>query len=132
MSVVQSFRAASLVVGITIALVSCGGGGGTPTEPPPAGNNFRITIGANGVATPSELVVPPGTRVLFTNNHSLPHDMTSDPHPEHDLCLEINQVGVLGTGQSRETGNMVIVRSCGFHDHNDFENRGLQGRIVVR
>ena len=122
-----------MVLALCITLTSCGGGGGgTPTQPPPAGNTFRITIGADGVATPSELVVPPGTRVLFTNNHNRAHDMTSDPHPEHDLCLEINQVGVLGPGQSRETGNMVTVRTCGFHDHNEFENRALQGRIVVR
>ena len=125
-------RRNAVFVALGLTLISCGGGNGTPTEPPPSGNTFRITIGANGVATPSELIVPPGTRVLFTNNHNIPHDMTSDPHPEHDLCVEINQVGVLLPRQSRETGNMVIVRTCGFHDHNDFENRGLQGRIVVR
>ena len=79
-------------------------------------------------------MVPPGTRVLFTNNHNRSHDMSSDPHPDHDTqgCDGINNVAFLSPGQSRETGNMVIVRSCGFHDHLDFDNRSLQGRIVVR
>ncbi len=123
----------SLVLALSLTLSSCGGGSaGPPTQPGPPGTTFRITIGANGVGSPTELVVPPGTRVLFTNNHNRSHDMTSDPHPDHDICPDINQVGFLSPGQSRETGNMVIVRSCGFHDHLDFDNRGLQGRIVVR
>ena len=125
--------ALSLVLALSITLSSCGGGSaGPPTQPSPPGTTFRITIGANGVVSPTELVVPPGTRVLFTNNHNRSHDMTSDPHPDHDICTDINQVGFLSPGQSRETGNMVIVRSCGFHDHLDFDNRSLQGRIVVR
>ena len=58
--------------------------------------------------------------------------MTSDPHPDHTLCPEINQVGLLQPNQSRETGNLVIERTCGFHDHNDPNNAALQGRIVIR
>jgi plastocyanin len=110
-----------------------GGGGGNPGGPsPPAENPFRITITAAGVATPSELVVPPGTRVLFVNNHNQRHDMTSDPHPEHTDCPPINTVGLLNPGQSRETGNLVTVRTCGFHDHENPDVPGLRGRIVVR
>lgn len=123
------------MIGFASALMlsSCGGSGGTsPTVPNPPADTYRITIGADGVASPTELVVPPGTRVLFTNNHNVAHDMTSDPHPEHTNCPEINQVGLLQSGQSRETGNLVTSRTCGFHDHNDFTNRSLQGRIVIR
>lgn len=58
--------------------------------------------------------------------------MTSDPHPGHTLWLELNQLGLLRPGESRETGNRIAQRTCGFHDHNDFGNRSLQGRIVVR
>jgi plastocyanin len=123
---------AATVVALTMTAGSCGGGDAPPTGPNPPGNAYRITIGANGVVSPTELVVPPGTRVLFTNNHTVPHDMTSDPHPEHNLCPEINQVGLLTAGQSRETGNLVVLRTCGFHDHNDFQNPSLLGRIIVR
>jgi hypothetical protein len=58
--------------------------------------------------------------------------MTSDPHPEHDQCPEINQVGFLSAGQSRETGNLVTARTCGFHDHDDPFTQSLQGQIVIR
>ena len=91
-----------------------------------------MTISAAGVITPSELVVSPGTRVLFINNHSRQHNITSDQHPDHLECPEINQVGVLRPGERRETGNLVAVRTCGIHDHDDALNRDLHGRIVVR
>lgn len=111
---------------------ACGGGGG-PTQPsPPPNNAFRITISASGAVSPAELVVPPGTRVLFVNNHSRRHHMASDPHPEHDFCPEFDQVGVLQPGESRETGNLNTVRTCGFHDHEDPDNPLLVGRIVIR
>ena len=110
----------------------CGGGGG-PTEPSPAPSNpNRITISASGAVSPTELIVPPGTRVLFINNHARRHDITSDQHPDHMDCPEINQVGVLQQGQSRETGNLVSVRTCGFHDHENPDDPLLKGRIVIR
>ena len=70
--------------------------------------------------------------MLFVNNDSRRHDMTSDPHPEHNLCPEINQVGLLQPGQMRETGNLVAVRTCGFHDHENPDNSLLTGRLVIR
>lgn len=126
-------RRAAIALASALIYSSCGGSGdGTPTGPNPPTNTYRITIGGNGAVSPTELVVPPGTRVLFTNNHNVAHEMTSDPHPEHTNCPEINQVGLLQPGQSRETGNLVTPRTCGFHDHHDFMNRSLQGRIVIR
>jgi plastocyanin len=102
----------------------------TPT-PPPSNTNV-ITIGAGGMATPRTLTVEPGARVLFVNNDTRRHDMTSDDHPDHLECPAINQVGVLNPGQSRETGNLVVVRTCGFHDHDDPDNNNLKGSIVIR
>jgi plastocyanin len=105
---------------------------------PPAGpggpnnNPFVVSISTAGVVSPKELTVPPGTRVLFLNNHSRRHDMTSDPHPDHPDCPELNQVGVLNPGQSRESGNLVTVRTCGFHDHDDPNNVNLRGSIIIR
>ena len=123
---------AQAIVAVCVATcASCGGDG--PTNPSPAPENpYRITISAAGAVGPLELVVPPGTRVLFVNNDSRRHEMTSDPHPEHSLCPEINQVGLLQPGQVRETGNLVAVRTCGFHDHENPDNRLLTGRIVIR
>jgi plastocyanin len=123
---------ARTIVGACVALcASCGGSSG-PTSPSPPSNPHRITISSNGAVGPTELVVPPGTRVLFINNDSRRHDVTSDPHPDHNLCPEINQVGLLQPGQMRETGNLVAVRTCGFHDHENPDNQLLTGRIVIR
>ena len=123
-------RVFSLLLMMTAA--GCGGGGG-PTDPSPAPSNpNRITISASGAVSPTELSVPPGTRVLFINNHTRRHDMTSDQHPDHMDCPEINQVGVLQPGQNRETGNLVSVRTCGFHDHENPDDPLLKGRIVIR
>jgi hypothetical protein len=119
---------------VLLAIVSgCGGGGGPSSpSPPPSSNPHRIIISASGAVSPAELIVPPGTRVLFINNHSRRHDMTSDQHPDHLDCPEINQVGVLQPNQSRETGNLVAVRTCGFHDHDLPDDPLLKGRIIIR
>lgn len=117
-------------IGALVVLSACGGGS-APTTPPPPSNPYVFTITTTGI-TPKELTVPQGTRVLFVNNDNRRRNMTSDPHPEHDICPEINNVGLLNQGQMRETGNLVIVRTCGFHDHDDPDNVNVRGRIVVR
>lgn len=114
------------------------GGGGSPTNPTPTPNptpnptpgGATITITSTGVS-PRELTVSPGSRVTFVNNNTRPHDMSSDPHPDHTDCPEINQVGFLQPGQSRQTGNLNEVRTCGFHDHNQPGVDSLTGRIIV-
>jgi plastocyanin len=120
----------AISVGALVVLSACGGGS-APTTPPPPSNPYVFTISTTGIG-PKELTVPQGTRVLFVNNDNRRRNMTSDPHPEHDICPEINNVGLLNQGQMRETGNLVIVRTCGFHDHDDPDNVNVRGRIVVR
>jgi hypothetical protein len=119
------------LLGLTL-IAGCGGGGGPTSPSPPAENPHRITITAAGAVTPVELVVPPGARVLFINNDSRRHEMGSDPHPDHGDCPPINVVGLLNPGQSRETGNLVVARTCGFHDHENPDNSALKGRITIR
>jgi plastocyanin len=128
---------AAVIVAITVA--ACGGGGSTPTTPttptPPSSGNpttATITIGADGRVSPASVTIAPGGRVTFINSHNQAHDMSSDPHPEHTQCPEINQVGFLTSGQQRTTGNLNTPRTCGFHDHNLPENTGLQGRIIIQ
>jgi plastocyanin len=116
-----------------IALVAaCGGGtmspsGGGGTPPP----NTTITITSSGV-TPKNLVVSPGTQVTFVNNSLASHDMYSNPHPEHTDCPEINSVGHITPGQSKQTGNLNTVRICGYHDHMLFSDTSLQGTITIQ
>jgi plastocyanin len=134
---------------VAATMAACGGGssnGGTPTAATPTttttttaptggGGNpatATITIGTDGRVSPSSVTIAPGGRVTFVNNHNRAHDMESDPHPEHTDCPPMEQVGFLNPGQTRTSGNFTVTRTCGFHDHNDFENTGLQGRIIIQ
>ena len=101
---------------------SGGGGGGTVAG--------TITITAAGVS-PKTITVAAGSRVTFVNNDSRPHDMNSDPHPEHTNCPEIN-VGFIAAGASGTTQNLTRARSCGYHDHNQPEVAALQGTIIIQ
>ena len=101
-----------------------GGGGGT-------GSGTVFTLTSAGV-DPKELTISPGTRVQFVNNDSRNHEMNSDPHPVHTDCPEINSVGFLTPGQSRETGTFNTARTCSFHDHNLFPQPQWEGRIIIR
>ena len=134
---------AALAAALNVA--ACGGGdSSTPTSPSPApapapspspaptpGGGTTITITASGVS-PQTLTVSPGTRVTFVNNDTRNHEMNSDPHPSHVDCPEINQVGFLAPGQSKQTGNLNTVRMCGYHDHNQPTTTSLQGMIAIR
>jgi len=107
----------------------------SPTAPVPSPTpvaTTTITINGNGQVTPADIQVTRGSRVTFVNQHASPHDMTSDPHPTHTNCPEINQVGNLFSGQSRQTGAFDTARRCGFHDHGEPENGRLQGSITVQ
>jgi hypothetical protein len=128
----QAMAVRTGVAGLCLGLAACGGGGSTPAPSPTPTNPYVVTISSSGVASPKQLVVPPGARVLFVNNDGRRHDMSSDPHPEHNDCPPFDQVGLLMPGQSRETGNLVTVRTCGFHDHENPDNNNLNGQIIVR
>jgi hypothetical protein len=106
-----------------------GGGGGGTTDPPVA--TTTITITSSG-ANPRSITVSPGTRVTFINNDTRNHDMQSDPHPEHTACPELGTVGFITVGQTKLTGNLNTVRTCGFHDHNDPTNQSLLGTIRIQ
>jgi plastocyanin len=90
-----------------------------------------VTI-TGGVAAPQAITIARGGQVTFVNNDSKSHLMFSDPHPDHTDCPEINSVGALTPGQTRQTGNLNIVRTCGFHDHDDSTNRNLRGTITIQ
>ncbi len=124
----SSGRAANgLALGFLVALGSCNKAAPSPAPVP----STTITITASGVS-PKNVLVAVGDRVRFINNDSRSHDMGSDPHPDHSDCPEINQVGFLMPGQTRETGNFVVARTCGFHDHDIPGATSLQGSITIR
>jgi plastocyanin len=128
------------VMVLTTIFGACGGNSNpsAPTNPPPpsgggggtsSGTVFTLTPAG---VDPKELTISPGTRVQFVNNDTRNHEINSDPHPTHGDCPEINAVGFLTPGQSRETGTLNTPRTCGFHDHNLFPQPQWEGRIIVR
>jgi plastocyanin len=143
MTRVKQGLAAAVV--IALATAACGGdSSSTPTTPTPpqtppttggggtVTDSATITIGTNGSVSPSTVTITRGGRVTFVNNHTRPHDMSSDPHPEHTDCPELAAVGFLSPGQSRTSSNFNTARTCGFHDHNEPDTAGLKGRITIQ
>jgi plastocyanin len=88
-----------------------------------------ITITSAGVS-PKDVTVRQGGRVTFANNDNQPHDMNSDPHPEHTACPALN-VGFIAAGQMRASQNLTTVRTCTYHDHNQPSNANLQGTVRI-
>ena len=142
----STWMAAVAVVAVLAAAAACGGGGGgSPTAPSDGGGTGgggtggggstatnTITIGSDGRVSPANITIAVGTRVTFVNNHNRNHDMASDPHPSHEDCPPMDQVGFLTPGQSKTSGNFNTVRRCGFHDHNEPSTTGLQGTITIQ
>ena len=128
---------AILLLLLCLLVVSCGGGSNpSPAPSPTPSNPYTFTLSSSGVS-PKELTVPIGTQVAFVNRDTRQHEMTSDPHPEHTDCDEINTVGLLNPNQSKQTGNLVTPKTCGFHDHENpppTTQAGNQwtGRILIR
>ena len=131
----------AMAVTATLAAAVACGGSDSPTAPSDSGggssgggtvsDTATITISAAGAVSPSTVTIRQGGRVTFVNSDSRAHDMSSDPHPTHEDCPAIDQAGFLSPNQSRTTGNLNVVRTCGFHDHNEPGNAALQGRITV-
>ena len=117
-----------VVCGWAALLMACGA---NPSSPGLTGAAATITLTSSG-ASPTEVRVPFGSRVQFVNNDSRPHAVSSDPVDLHSDCPPVNDVGTLGPGQSRTTGELRNIRTCGFHDHNNETDPAWKGRIVVQ
>jgi len=132
MKSIWNLRRAALLAAL-IAASTCGKGNSTPTAPELGGvvQTTTITITANGVS-PNNIEVAVGARVLFINNDSRSHNMSSDPHPEHTDCPPINSVGFLQAGQQLTTANLTTIRTCKFHDHDDPDAAKWKGQITIK
>lgn len=72
-----------------------------------------------------------GTRVMFVNNDSIPHDIMGGPDPARPDCHEIDAVGFLTPGQSRQTAPFPQARLCEYHDHS-YHSTLFNGRILIQ
>jgi hypothetical protein len=100
------------VLGLVLA-AACGK---SPTQPDPPPSGPTITITSAG-ASPKTIDIPVGGRLTIINKDAVSHDMGSDPHPFHEDCPPLNDIGLLAPGQQRTSGNLVDTRVCGMHDH---------------
>ena len=117
---------------VLVLLSAAAGSCKKATDPTPAPvPGFTVTITSTG-ASPKSLEVPLGSRILFINDDNRDHNMGSDPHPDHNECPPLNQVGLLRPGQRRETGNLVVLRTCGYHDHDLPNLTSLWGTITTK
>jgi plastocyanin len=120
------------------AIVVLGACGGSPSGPSsgssgsPGPSGAAITIGSNDTMSTTDVTISVGQSVTFVNNGSRGHQIASDPHPSHTDCPGINALATIAVGQTKLTNAFSSAGSCGFHDHNEPDNRGLQGRITIR
>lgn len=120
-------------LGAAIVAAACGGGGGgSPTNPSGSGGGGTVTITLTSAgANPRQVFVEVNQRVRFVNNDSRTREIASGPHPTHNGCPPLNEVGVLSAGQSRESGVLTRQGTCTFHDNLADTDVNFQGQILV-
>ena len=134
MSNVTAWVAGVAATATIAGAIACGGssstapstGGGTT----PAGSNTIVI--SNNALSPQSITVTRGSQLTITNNDSRNHQMDSDPHPEHTDCPELNQIGFLNPGQSKQSGNLNTARTCRIHDHNSPDTASLKATITIQ
>jgi hypothetical protein len=118
------------------AAISCGGDdGGSNTGPSgsctPSGNANTLVIQNNAIC-PQAITITRGGQLTIFNQDSRSHDMTSDPHPSHTDCPELNQIGFLNSNQQRQSGNLNTARSCGWLFIRDPDRASLKATITIQ
>ncbi|HEX3645502.1 MAG TPA: hypothetical protein VHT95_07830 [Vicinamibacterales bacterium] len=134
-------RAGGVVLGGVWAMglamvVGCGGSSSPASTGPTSGcipsTNANTLVIQNNTICPAALTVALGTQITVLNSDSIVHQINSDPHPEHTDCPELNQIGFLNPGQSRQSGNLNIARKCGMHDHLAPDTASLKATVTIQ
>src|SRR3954471_13471499 len=137
---VKKFAGSFCAAASLALLASCGGSGTSPSsvtvivrDGGTGGPNGAIITLASSGANPRSVTIAVGQTVTFINNDSRPHEMASDPHPQHGSCPAMeNGLGTINAGQTKVTHNFGNAGTCGFHDHLDASNGGFIGSITVQ
>ena len=146
-------RLAYVIVNVTVlvAMAACNSATADPTRPtpppvaappppppptpnpgpPPATLSATIVITPNNSFQPPEVRILVGGRVTFINQNNRAHDITSDPPHLHTDCPPVMEVGFIQPGQTKVSGALNTVRTCGFHDHMQENNPDLRGKIII-
>jgi hypothetical protein len=131
-----------LIVAAASMLAACGSSS-APTAPMPPGVPLAqpapeppsipptVTVSAGGFS-PRDVVVPVGARVTFMNADRFGREIQSGLDHNAGGCPEIDVLGFIVPGQSRETAVFEQAKTCRFHDHDSVGIEAFQGSIVVR
>jgi plastocyanin len=132
----RMWTGATALAGAIALVIGCGSSSSSNSTGPSAGctpsTAANTLVIQNNTICPQALTIARGTQVTVLNSDSRTHDMDSDPHPEHTDCPELNQIGFLSTGQSRQSGNMNTARRCGMHDHSSPDTASLRATITIQ
>lgn len=69
-----------------------------------------VAIGPGGMS-PAGFTTTVGSPVTFGNNDIQPHDVQGGPDPSHPDCHEIDSVGFLTPGRSRQTAPLTVAQA---------------------
>lgn len=129
-------RRGAVVLGLAALLLGAGcggddGGDGTPPPPAPApgGSSVLVVITDTGLS-PRVINVRAGGQVTFRNDDAAPHQLSSDPHPEHTRCPEYNNP-VLQQGDLFTATAQARDGTCPLHDHLNPDSSTFRGAVTV-
>lgn len=122
-----------------VAVLAACSSGSSPVAPTASGQTPSpastgpptVTLSATGFS-PQEIAVPIGGLVTFVNADRIGHDINSGIDHTSRECAEVDVVGFLVGGQSRDTAVFAEAKTCRFHDHDNVGNPAFQGRIVAQ
>jgi hypothetical protein len=100
-----------------------------PPPPIPTTDGATFTLTGTGVS-PKQVRVYQDSRVTFLNSDVANHEIDSNPLHVHTDCPELN-VGFVVPGESRSSGQLPILRACGFHDHLHEGDSRYYGTVFV-
>jgi hypothetical protein len=84
-----------------------------------------------GRALPGELMIAVGERVTFMNHDRTTYTIAGGRQPSNTGCPEIDVVGVLASGATRDTEPFTAAKTCDFHVSQN-QSTLLTGQIIVR